>query len=723
MTRAYVDIGVRADMKDYVQAWRDSGKFTEKQIAKMAKNMEKGFAKASKASKKQSRAAKKAWSNAGASITRSIGAINPALGSTFAGVQALTGHLDDVGGAAGVAKFAVANLGKALKLLSVATPVLGAISLATWGVQDAFARAEEARENLNFAASSGFSVEMAASIRQGLDQIGKQFSDVGPLMEDFAEKLYMAAKNGGGAEQAFSDFGVSLEDVRSGLVTQDQALDQVLNSLGEMESRTQAAARAKQIFGGAAKDVVKLAEAWELVRKEAALYGEAEDSAIRMATASAEWDAATRRLTGTLRNLFDLDVSSFFSGGAEVVKAIGKASVYTAQGFAALGDSSLLVEEAWARLTGNDDALLDVLTRQGEAADRLSKYQEMIDAFDMEVIVPGARNAARALDETNTAIDTASTTYAAALQALKDAEIASMDAVDTRIGRLLHAKSKALRDIETMSDEALAAARARGDGAVQELLSQKEATMSAIAYQWDQVLEEAKWAELKERIGTVGTALGSLSQLTGGIGAIVGLVGKGAQAGVAEARSALDELEAKRDQMSEAEFERQRALAIGEVVQKKKAARKAFAAQKVLQVKTASMNAIQAVLSAMAAPWPISIGATVAAGIGGAANVAAIAATPAPKLHIGRAPMSSGGLAPDEQMTVVRSNEAMVTRAGVEQLLDQRINHANGGQSQGQVAQILALNDRVIDAGVTTSSRRPTSGINRAARRLPVGHR
>lgn len=105
----------------------------------------------------------------------------------------------------------------------------------------------------------------------------------------------------------------------------------------------------------------------------------------------------------------------------------------------------------------------------------------------------------------------------------------------------------------------------------------------------------------------------------------------------------------------------------------KKAAQKRWDTAYALSVAQAVLNAALGVTVQLATG---NVPGAIAAGIMGAIGVAAVVASPPPKLH-------KGGLAPDETPATLRAGEAVLSGQGRRMLGDDTINAANAGKSAG----------------------------------------
>ena len=152
----------------------------------------------------------------------------------------------------------------------------------------------------------------------------------------------------------------------------------------------------------------------------------------------------------------------------------------------------------------------------------------------------------------------------------------------------------------------------------------------------------------------------------------------------------------------------------------KRLMRQQFAAQKAFAIAQATLNATLATISVFAQTPGEIIARTIAAGIAGAigaAQVAAVAATPGPKLHTGGM-VSRIGEAP-EVPRVLLPGEAVLNRQAVQDVGGpsgvNRMNTRQGGTGGGMVV-VTMLSGRVLDAVVESDLSRPGSALGSAVR-------
>ena len=125
-------------------------------------------------------------------------------------------------------------------------------------------------------------------------------------------------------------------------------------------------------------------------------------------------------------------------------------------------------------------------------------------------------------------------------------------------------------------------------------------------------------------------------------------------------------------------------------------ARQAFARSKALALGQAVISTAQAVASALAIPPAPNIPLGIAAGALGGAQIAAIAAEPAPSFH-------SGGLLRDEMMIRARQGEAVLSPAAVRAAGgEEGVRALNQGQAMGPTTLVVQqkIRTRVLDAQV-----------------------
>ena len=160
-------------------------------------------------------------------------------------------------------------------------------------------------------------------------------------------------------------------------------------------------------------------------------------------------------------------------------------------------------------------------------------------------------------------------------------------------------------------------------------------------------------------------------------------------------------------------LEAQKAALVQKQADEKEAAMQAFHASQALAVTQAIISTALSIIS-MLQVGPAGIPLSIAAGITGAATIAAIAATPPPQLH-------SGGMVPsvhDEVMIRARSGEAVLSPQGVAAAGGVGgVNALNaGGAGNGQNVTVFQVGHKVLDRMVHESLRRPAGRLTRELR-------
>ena len=160
-------------------------------------------------------------------------------------------------------------------------------------------------------------------------------------------------------------------------------------------------------------------------------------------------------------------------------------------------------------------------------------------------------------------------------------------------------------------------------------------------------------------------------------------------------------------------LEAQKAALVQRQADEKEAAMQAFHASQALAVTQAIISTALSIVS-MLQVGPAGIPLSIAAGITGAATIAAIAATPPPQLH-------SGGMVPsvhDEVMIRARSGEAVLSPQGVAAAGGAGgVNALNaGGAGGGQNVTVFQVGHKVLDSMVHESLRRPAGRLTRELR-------
>jgi len=192
------------------------------------------------------------------------------------------------------------------------------------------------------------------------------------------------------------------------------------------------------------------------------------------------------------------------------------------------------------------------------------------------------------------------------------------------------------------------------------------------------------------------------------------------EARVSAAQETKDEIANLEEQITNAategeriRLEAQKAALVQRQADEKEAAMQAFHASQALAVTQAIISTALSIIS-MLQVGPAGIPLSIAAGITGAATIAAIAATPPPQLH-------SGGMVPsvhDEVMIRARSGEAVLSPQGVAAAGGAGgVNALNaGGGGGGQNVTVFQVGHKVLDSMVHESLRRPAGRLTRELR-------
>ena len=163
-------------------------------------------------------------------------------------------------------------------------------------------------------------------------------------------------------------------------------------------------------------------------------------------------------------------------------------------------------------------------------------------------------------------------------------------------------------------------------------------------------------------------------------------------------------------------LEAQKAALIARRSEEKRDALEAFRVSQAVAVTQALVSTALAVISQLAGlPGPAGIAASVAAGITGAAQVAAIASQPPPQFHSGG---MIGANVHDEITIRARAGEAVLSPQGVAAAGGARgVNALNaGGGGGGQNVTVFQVGHRVLDSMVHASLRRPAGRLTRELR-------
>ena len=213
-----IRLSVLADIAKYQKEFSKIPGFTEKTAAAAASKFEREIRKSQEASAK---AAQKAASQAGSSW----------------------------GNFGSLVKFNVA---------AVATDALKSVAAAT---ADLVADTMEARRAMiRLSDATGIERDTIAGLEEAFRAVGADSAEVTDQLQDFNEKLFDFGQGGGAAAEAFAGLGIDMEAVRSGAISSDEALRQVLTRLPHLTDETVKAAYGQQLFSDRGLDVTNALE-------------------------------------------------------------------------------------------------------------------------------------------------------------------------------------------------------------------------------------------------------------------------------------------------------------------------------------------------------------------------------------------------------------------------------------------------------------------------------
>ncbi|GAK01510.1 hypothetical protein [Geomicrobium sp. JCM 19055] len=96
---------------------------------------------------------------------------------------------------------------------------------------------------------TGMATESYQEMSYALERVGMKSSDSDRALERLNQRMGMAAGGNEKYEKALTNLGVSMDDVRAGTVSTDEAFMTAIDSLGELETSSDRASAAGELFG------------------------------------------------------------------------------------------------------------------------------------------------------------------------------------------------------------------------------------------------------------------------------------------------------------------------------------------------------------------------------------------------------------------------------------------------------------------------------------------
>lgn len=366
---------------------------------------------------------------------------------------------------------------------AVATDALKSMASAT---ADLIADTMEARRAMvRLSSATGISRDTIAGLEEAFRAVGADSAEVTDQLQDFNEKLFDFGQGGGAAAEAFAGLGIDMEAVRSGAISSDEALRQVLTRLPLLTDETVKAAFSQQLFSDRGLDVTNAMERMPLdvAIVQARAFGRTvSDDAVE---STERWSESLNILSGVMNGMVT-DTLDYIDLGARLDEALAGSVIVSA----ALSQSLKLLRAEFTRIgaafTGADlpeEELLSVRDAAKAAAvsfeDTRNQMRELGSeglevAFSVDEMATALGYASEASGEQakKTAEQARAQRDAAQAARAQTAALEELNAIGERAGEdqlsrfelILNARDKELQKIEELAkasgDEAHAAVAA-----------------------------------------------------------------------------------------------------------------------------------------------------------------------------------------------------------------------------------------------------------------------
>lgn len=296
-----ITLKLLADVSQYTAGLEETGRFTRREIASMAKDFARHQQKMAASAERAAKQTGQSWSTA--------------------------------------LKHAVAQ--KAVNILSD----LGR------GFIELVADVEHTRRELvRFADETQVSVEVLDAVRLAATKGGAEFEGIADSFRDFGEKMFDFANGGGAAEEAFRALGVQVRNGDGSLRSVDGTLREVIGKLQDMEDETLQAALAQQLFSDQGAELLRVLgdQSLDEYLRFAQQFGLVQGPAA--AQASRDWDQALGGLSIALQSVAGDLVQSFGTTATQLVQDFTLGLVASWQFVktlvSSMGDYRLAVETA-----------------------------------------------------------------------------------------------------------------------------------------------------------------------------------------------------------------------------------------------------------------------------------------------------------------------------------------------------------------------------------------
>lgn len=570
------------------------------------------------------------------------------------------------------------------------------VAFSKQAIQDTVALRTELSE---FSTTSGLAAETLAGIGFAAERNGKSLGDFRSLLSDLPKRMMETAQGTGRAQKGFDALGVSVTEADGSLRSSDAVLSEVVSKIQSMEDPTQRAALAVQALGSdgsrlmqvlgqteletfigytraygvdVGPDAIRTAEDWAAAQAELG-------SEIRAMTADladllidteklrgfttglvAVYEMATRTVGGFVREMWSLEsaLKTIATGGIFSLVTLGQSASQAADDTAdLLYERQKLLDQIVASQAETDDAVSSVVElassqRDAAAAARAWAQEQARLAQELDRMLQGQAQMTAVMDRARedqlSQVARINIAYQEQIVQVHQLAAATAALARTEMDRQI------IREEEIATVDALIARRDR------ELAQIKEAN----AIDKQAIVDAQAMTAAKQQQAKAETNYGAILSTTGQVLGAVAQMAKNGSKGAAIAAKA------------------------GGIAQ-------------------ASINTGVAVTAALTIPPPVGqVLAGINAGIG-AAQIAAIAATPIPAF-------ASGGIVPRDAPRAMSSglDERLITaRPGEVVFTPDQLDAMKGGASTTTVN--LRLDNRTMSRVIVQNGGAVSSAIGR----------
>lgn len=580
------------------------------------------------------------------------------------------------------------------------------------------------------ATRTGLSTETLAGLKLAAEGANLELGSLDSALVGFPKRMADMARGTGEAAIAFKALDIDVQDSNGNLRESDEVLRETVSALQSIESPTEKAALATQLFGESGSRLLQSLSGTELEEfiDQAERFGldvgpEAVESAKRFQRASAEMTASFEKMqgvlvdamdfTGILEGLSTLTIATIAFGRdvPEILKAQFEVMASN------IRLSILTIPTALKVLVNNFNAtekeLNKLITEQikntdeyQRAADAATRYDDVLQKqkANVNAAVEGlikSRNAAQAQTKA------------------KDSETEAVEKGKTG----LEEYNKAVEEVIN-STVVLLSLDERRKKSIDELRASMKKSSDEFfeAQEKQKKIEDEKDAEEKEKLEQMKRDQADYASFMADTFIQITAQHKQSLERQAEDnKEALEEnLEKRKELLKEiqaAETEAQKArlrldlASLNAEIETQKTREKVtkkrllqmFRMEQAQAIADIAIKTAQAVMTgaAMFGPPPISplgVAAAISAGVLGATQAAMVAAQKPPSFHSGGV-ISGAALQPDEQMIVARQGEAILNQRAVEAIGEQGVDRLNqgAGNAGGTTVQQIVFEGRVLD--------------------------